>query len=563
MFAKSSPIQRTLFSSTEDFLHGKSLIFYKEDTSWHNLFRREITLRIDEAIFKPLYSSGMGAPNASIRVLVAMMILKESQGWSDSCLFEQCRFNILTRSALGLLNIDDALPVESTYYLFRKLVVEHERNTGENLFEKAFRQVTGGQIKEYNVSGKQIRMDSFLLGSNIVWYTRYELIHETLRLFLKEIAPTCSLDFLTEDERSLFRKIVSEKGDKVVYRSSKEEVCTRLQEFGSLIYKILSSFKGSVSENYKTLETVFGQQFSKDKESGRVLPLAKEQIKSDSIQSPHDTDCSYRDKDGNQIKGYSINIAETCNLQKNALNLLTDLRVEKAGFADNNFFVPSLERSAELLEEKAESVYTDGAYHSTDNEQYCQKEEIKFIRGKIQGAESRYELYPGETPEDITVVDTHTGGDIPVEKTCSKKDGSIRWRIKIQNREGKQRYRYFTRKDLETSVLRRTIGQIPQTELNKRNNVEASVFQMTYHYSNDKSRYRTLCRHKMWAVVRALWVNFRRILKYIKQTCQRTFFPGKNRLDVSFFNTVFNLFVPMIFLFDTIFPEKRQVSINF
>lgn len=143
MFAKSSPIPRSLFSSTEDFLRGKSQTFYTEENSWHNLFRREVTLRIDEALFKPLYSSDMGAPNASIRVLAGMMILKEAQGWSDSHLFEQCRFNILTRSALGLLNMDDDLPVESTYYLFRKQIVEYERNSGENLFEKAFRKITG------------------------------------------------------------------------------------------------------------------------------------------------------------------------------------------------------------------------------------------------------------------------------------------------------------------------------------------------------------------------------------------------------------------------------------
>lgn len=29
-------------------------------------------------------------------------------------------------------------------------------------------------------------MDSKLIGSNIAWYTRYELIHETLHLFIGE-----------------------------------------------------------------------------------------------------------------------------------------------------------------------------------------------------------------------------------------------------------------------------------------------------------------------------------------------------------------------------------------
>jgi hypothetical protein len=67
-----------------------------------------------------LYADGKGAPNASIRVLVGMMILKEGQGWSDEQLFENCEYNLLVRSALGLISFEDAEPVPSTYYLFRR-----------------------------------------------------------------------------------------------------------------------------------------------------------------------------------------------------------------------------------------------------------------------------------------------------------------------------------------------------------------------------------------------------------------------------------------------------------
>lgn len=306
------------------------------------------------------------------------------------------------------------------------------------------------------------------------------------------------------------------------------------------------------------METVFHQQFSVNEESGQVLPLPKEQIKADSVQSPHDIDCTYRNKDGNRVKGYSINITETCDQNPDALNLITNLQVEKAGFSDNDFFVSSLESSAEILPSKIESVYTDGAYHSVDNEMYSQENDIAFIRNGIQGSSSRYDLFEGETSEEITVFDKETQTLIPVEKICSKKDNSLKWRIKITKPDGKIAYRYFTRKDLETAVLRRKLAQIPQSELNIRNNVEASVFQTAFHYSNDKSRYRTLCKHKMWVVVRVLWVNFRRILKYIKQICQRTLFSDKNRFD----SQVSNLFLTIISVLNMIFLkyEKDQVT---
>ena len=94
---------------------------------------------------------------------------------------------MLTRSALGLINIDAELPVESTYYLFRKRIHDHEKAGNENLFKKAFADITKNQSIDFEVSGKRVRMDSKLLGSNIAWLSRYEPVHETLHLFYKEI----------------------------------------------------------------------------------------------------------------------------------------------------------------------------------------------------------------------------------------------------------------------------------------------------------------------------------------------------------------------------------------
>ena len=66
------------------------------------------------------------------------MVLKEAQGLSDEKLFEDCRFNMLTRSAAGLLKVDDAVPTESTYYLFRKQVAEYAKQGNGNLFDLFF-----------------------------------------------------------------------------------------------------------------------------------------------------------------------------------------------------------------------------------------------------------------------------------------------------------------------------------------------------------------------------------------------------------------------------------------
>jgi len=80
------------------------------------------------------------------------MILKEGEGYSDQKLFENCHFNLLTRKVLGLTNIDDPVPAESTYYLLRKRIADYYKETGTDLFEKNFQKITKGQIIDFEVS---------------------------------------------------------------------------------------------------------------------------------------------------------------------------------------------------------------------------------------------------------------------------------------------------------------------------------------------------------------------------------------------------------------------------
>jgi hypothetical protein len=65
-------------------------------------------------------------------------------------------------------------------------------------------------------------------------------------------------------------------------------------------------------------------------------------------------------------------------------------------------------------------------------------------------------------------------------------------------------YRYFNLEQVRTSVLRQKLRNIPKEELNHRNNVEATILELGYHYSNDKTRYRVLAKHRLWAYSRTL-----------------------------------------------------------
>ena len=96
MFKKSNrEPQLDAFTSVPTMLESLASKQYSDQGHWHNQFREQVVMRIDESIFGVLFNNTIGAPNASVRTVIGMMILKESFGWSDSQLFEHCRFNLL------------------------------------------------------------------------------------------------------------------------------------------------------------------------------------------------------------------------------------------------------------------------------------------------------------------------------------------------------------------------------------------------------------------------------------------------------------------------------------
>ena len=506
--------QLDIFSTPAEHLRGSSQKFYLKDDSWHNIFRDNVLSHIDEQIFSVLYCKDNGTPNASIRVLVAMMLLKEGQGWSDDQLFENCNYNLLVRSALGLLTLDDTVPVASTYYRFRSNIVNYNKEHDTDLFKECMQSITKSQMVEFNVSGKQIRMDSKLMGSNIAWYTRYELVHETLRLFIKERREYIYKRSLSKDDFELIESIEGESGDKVVYYSTKSEIDARFLALGNLMYRFIRLFKIYPGGQYDILKTVFDGQYSCKKKV--VLALEKEKISADSIQSPHDPESHYRKKGDNKIKGNSINITETCDKsteEEPKVNLITDVDVKPVTASDCGFMQDAVENSQNMTMDTIETLYADGAYNSSENQEFCNDNDINLILTGLQGPKGRYDLIPDKQNTDkLTVIDQKTGNIIDAELVKSRKNPEEKkWKIKTDVKE----WRYFTLEHIRTSLLRQKLQDTPIEELNMRNNVEATIFQMGFHYSNNKSRYRGLAKHKLWAYSRALWVNFVRLQKYV------------------------------------------------
>ena len=512
MFKKSNKEpQLDAFASVPMMLESSAFKQYSDQCHWHNQFHNQVVMRIDETIFSILFNNTTGAPNSSIRTLVGMMILKESFVWSDSQLFEHCRFNLLVRSALGLFNMNDPLPVESTYYLLRKRIYDHQKQNGEDLMGKAFTQITSEQVKEFDVNGRSIRMDSKLIGSNIALFSRYEIIHHTLCMFYKTLDKAAKSTLSLADLEQL-EKLSTEEPLKTVYRSTREEIKGRLQPIGIISYKLLTLFNDLQTDSFQLLYRVFNEQY-KVSDNQQIELRPKEEISSSSVQSPHDPECAYRNKGDRKVKGYSVNITETCSDE--GLNLITNVLVEQANTPDTAFVEPAIQATIEVTGQIIDKTYADGAYQSPANDGCC--ENIDMVFTGIQGAESRYDLEM--TPAGLLVADTKTGELIQAVLVKKRKNSSEdKWSIKTSSG-----YYYFGQQAIRASNMRRQMKGRPKEELHKRNNVEATIFQLSFPLRNNKSKYRGQIKQKIWACCRCLWINLVRILNFTKQICQRTF----------------------------------------
>jgi hypothetical protein len=555
MFKKSEKnCQLDAFSNIPGFLDGSANKIFDDPTYWHNQFRNQVIMPIDETIYSVLFSKTMGAPNSSLRILIGMMILKESFGWSDSQLFEQCQFNLLVRSSLGLFNITEALPVQSTYYLLRKRIHEYELQTGENLIEKSFVSITQGQVKEFEVNGRKIRMDSKLVGSNIALFSRYEIIHHALCMFIKLLDKTLWVELPSELQVQM-NELLQEEPQKTVYRSTKDEIKGRLQPIGILTYKMLKLFSGQQTDTFQLLERVFNEQYKVSSEQ-QVELRPKEEISSSSVQSPHDPDSAYRNKGDQKVKGYSINITETCS--DTGLNLITSTIVEKANVSDTAFVEQAIEATREVTGQKVDKVFTDGAYQSPDNDKFC--EGIDMVYTGIQGPESRYDLE--QTTQGLMVTDTQTG-EQQIAPLVKKQKNSKEDHYRIKTDKG---YYYFSQQAIRASQMRRKMKERPVEETRKRNNVEATIFQFGLHLNNQKSKYRGLIKQKTWSFCRCLWINLVRIMNYLRKMDNKNVSRDKNQDFFAVFRlssiiahlvTQIGVVVPRKFL-----TELRPLTVN-
>ena len=253
-----------------------------------------------------MYAKGGRRP-ISPKLLTVVTLLQFLEGLSDRAAAFNLRFRIDWKIALGLEVADEGIH-HSSLSRFRDRLVDSEK--ASYAFDKILSHLVA--LKLVKPQGKQ-RIDSTHVIGKVRELTRLELLWETLRLICQEAGKYRTR---MKSMVKIFEKY-SEQGS--TYRLSEAERTAEITAAGLAMREIIAWIDGGRSlkclgslESYKTLKTVFEQNFNESGPDGDgspvLIPIATGK---DHICSPHEPEARFANKGGKGWLGYKAQIAET------------------------------------------------------------------------------------------------------------------------------------------------------------------------------------------------------------------------------------------------------------
>ena len=254
-------------------------------------FNLLIFRNIRETYYKVLFSDEKSRPNVPVNILISALILKERKSWSYNELMQSTLFDMRTKAALGLSAIDDKPFSRATLFNFQNRLAAYELETGINLLEKTFDNLTAGQLKKLAVKTGIQRSDSTLICSNIKAYGRLQLLIEVL-LRLNRL-------FDQGDKKALSEKIEACRktgSEKYVYALKSSDISRELKKLGGVYQTVYQHVKTKYSDTdeFRKFKRVYEEHFTITEEIAAAKP--KEELHSGILQSPDDEGASYRKK---------------------------------------------------------------------------------------------------------------------------------------------------------------------------------------------------------------------------------------------------------------------------
>ena len=513
MFKSNS--QPGLFSFKTELCKKQQDILDNSKEKW---FYDLILRNVNENNFKPLYSEIASRPNVAVNILVSALILKEQRGISFDELIESVMFDLRFKIALGLVSIDEVPFSRGTLFNFQNRILEYEEQTGINLIEQVFDNLTAKQIKQLALKTDIQRTDSTLICSNIRKYSRIQLLIEVL-IRIERILDESDKKLISEQLQA-YLKTGSEK---YVYGLKSSELPHELNKLGK-VYHAVHTAISEKNEYHETKEFINFERVYKEHfvvVNQEISPKPTNELNSGMLQSPDDQDATFREKNGKQSKGYTITGTETAN-PANPVQLINDIALNPNNIDDTKILNNQIDKINEKTPDLNE-LHTDGGYGSEDNDKKLEKLEIIQITTAVRGRESEIEKKIEQTSQSPNVYSV----ECPHQKTLStptKQRYKVRFDLNIckecplkekcQIFKNKGRY-YFNHEDYLLDKRNRNIKNIPKERRKIRPNVEALMKEFKIRTRNGKTKVRGLFKTSLFAFNVGIAINFGRIYRYM------------------------------------------------
>jgi len=508
-------LQQNLFEFRNDLAKKQQ----KElDESEESKFYELIFCNIKEEDFECLYSETDSRPNSPVNTLVSSLILMQKENYTYEELFKNINFNLLTKTALGLRQIDEVPFCPATIFNFQNRLAKHFSETGENLLEKEFDNLTADQTKELKIKTDIQRTDLFFAASNIRNYSRLQLLVEMLIRLYRILDKTDKEYF-----RDLLEPYVNNTSENYIYNLKASDIPHHIKKIGDIYYRLYEQLKTNYSENriFKIFERIYKEHF---KVKNRKITVKKPvELKSSFIQSPDDIEATYRNKNGKKSKGQSINIFETAN-PENQINLITDVSVQANNVNEDKVLNNRIDKVRDKTPD-LEELHFDAGYGSSENDKKLEESQITLVQTGIKGPTAKVEIqiekhddnqYRVSCPNQSVLSQNcrkrkKASFDLCVCSTCPLSTECLT----IETR--KSRVYYFTKADYLQKKRLNSINKIPPKRRKLRNNIEATTWEFIRKMPNKKLKVRGYFKTAIFAYTAAVAINFGRIFRYLPE----------------------------------------------
>jgi len=492
MFRKNTEhLQGSMFGSVETLLGESQKKAYLE--SRERWFYELVFKRIDEKAFAPLYAEGKSRPNAPVNCMVAALILQGYNRWSYEFLMRQVRFDLLTRSALGLASLDEVPFCEATLFNFQQKLLAYELATGIHLVEQVFDGLTAEQLATLKVKADIQRCDSLQVESNIRTYSRIQLLIEILLRVHRVFSEADK-----ERYAVLFKPFVGKTSGQYVYRIEQAALGTELERIAAVYLAIRECMETTYADLdiARVFLRAFDEHFTKVEDRIAVRPSTE--LHSGCLQSPDDEDATYRKKRGSSYRGQILTATETCN-PENEVQLITDVHVTANNRDDSDELHDRLDGIKAKTPEIA-VLYTDGGYGSEENDTALEAMGIKQVQTAIRGRTSVVDIEISKKADgSYTVSCPYQSGEIKTARKLMKAvmRGSVCAVCPLADNCPSQKRRsgrvvYFDDQDVLRQKRQRNIRDLPEELRKLRPNVEATMREFSRRTEGGKLKVRGL-----------------------------------------------------------------------